>query len=70
MPKSERRQGSRPAKTIVSVAKEEKVDVIMLATHGRGEIERLFLGSIADRVVHQAPCPVFLVPISERRALQ
>jgi nucleotide-binding universal stress UspA family protein len=62
--------GSRPAKTIVSVAKEEKVDVIMLATHGRGELERLFLGSVADRVVHQAPCPVFLVPISERRGLQ
>jgi nucleotide-binding universal stress UspA family protein len=62
-------KGSRPANTIVSVAKEEKVDVIMLATHGRGEIERLFLGSIADRVVHQAPCPVFLVPIGERRVL-
>jgi nucleotide-binding universal stress UspA family protein len=63
-------KGSRPAKTIVSVAKEKKVDMIMLATHGRGEIERLFLGSVADRVVHQAPCPVFLVPIGERRASQ
>jgi nucleotide-binding universal stress UspA family protein len=63
-------EGSRPAKTIVSVAKEEKADLIMLATHGRGEIERLFLGSVADRVVRQAPCPVFLVPIGERRRVQ
>jgi nucleotide-binding universal stress UspA family protein len=63
-------EGSRPAKTIVSVAKEEKADLIMLATHGRGEIERLFLGSVADRVVRQAPCPVFLVPIGERRRAQ
>ncbi len=60
-------KGARPAETIVSVAEEEQVDVVMLATHGRGGLDRLFVGSVADKVVQQAPCPVFLVPIHERR---
>ena len=60
-------QGSRPANTITSVAEQEQVDVVMLATRGRGGIDRLFLGSVADRVVQQAPCPVFLVPVREQR---
>ena len=61
-------EGSRPAKTIVRVAKEEQVDVILLATHGRGGVDRLFMGSVADRVVRSSRCPVFLVPIHERRS--
>ena len=59
--------GSRPATAILEVAEREHVDVIMLATHGRGGMERLVLGSVADRVVHHALCPVFLVPVHERR---
>ncbi len=60
-------RGSRPAQTIISVAGEEQVDVIMMATHGRGGLQRLFVGSVADRVVHHTDHPVFLVPIQERR---
>ena len=59
--------GSRPADTIISVANDEDVDVLMLATHGHGELDRLFLGSVADRIVQNTRCPVFLVPIHERR---
>ncbi len=61
-------KGTRPAETIVQVAEEEGADVVMLATHGRGGFDRLFVGSVADRVVQYATCPVFLVPIHERRA--
>jgi nucleotide-binding universal stress UspA family protein len=32
---------------------------VLLATHGRGEIHRLLVGSVADRVIRMAPCPVF-----------
>jgi nucleotide-binding universal stress UspA family protein len=60
-------RGSRPAQTIISVADEEQVDMIMMATHGRGGLQRLFVGSVADRVVHHTDHPVFLVPIQERR---
>jgi nucleotide-binding universal stress UspA family protein len=55
-------EGSRPATTILDVAEREGVDLIMVATHGRGGMERLFLGSVADRVVHHSACPVLLIP--------
>jgi hypothetical protein len=42
----------------------------MLATHGRGGLDRLFMGSVADRVVQQTRRPVFLVPVQERRIKQ
>jgi nucleotide-binding universal stress UspA family protein len=61
--------GSGPARTVVSIAESEAVDLILLATHGRGGMDRLFLGSVADRVVQNTCCPVFLVPIQERRPL-
>lgn len=59
--------GSQPATVILDVAEREHVDLIMLATHGRGGMERLVLGSVADRVVHHASCPVFLLPVHETR---
>jgi nucleotide-binding universal stress UspA family protein len=59
--------GSRPAETIISIAEEEAVDVVMLATHGLGGLDRLFVGSVAERIVQHTHCPVFLVPIHERR---
>jgi nucleotide-binding universal stress UspA family protein len=59
--------GSRPVETIIRVAEEEDVDVIMLSTHGQGGLEGLLVGSVADRVVQQTHCPVLLVPIPERR---
>jgi nucleotide-binding universal stress UspA family protein len=59
--------GSGPARTIVAVSESEAVDLIMLATHGRGGLDRLFMGSVADRVVQQTRRPVFLVPVQERR---
>ncbi|HNS01479.1 MAG TPA: universal stress protein [Anaerolineae bacterium] len=55
-------EGSRPATTILDVAEREEVDLIMVATHGRGGVERLFLGSVADRVVHHSRHPVMLIP--------
>jgi nucleotide-binding universal stress UspA family protein len=59
-------EGSRPAKTIVRVAQEENVDVVMLATHGHGGLDRLFMGSVADRVVQNTRSPVFIVPAGSR----
>jgi nucleotide-binding universal stress UspA family protein len=59
--------GSRPAATIVRVAEEQDVDVIMLSTHDQGELEGLLVGSVADRVVQHTHRPVLLVPIHERK---
>lgn len=46
---------------IVALARDERADLIVIGTHGRGGIDRVLLGSVADRVVRLAPCPVLTV---------
>lgn len=46
---------------IVTLAKGEQADLVVIGTHGRGGIARALLGSVADRVVRLAPCPVLTV---------
>lgn len=60
-------EGSRPARAIARIAEQENVDVIFMATHGRGGLERLFMGSVAERTLNYTKKPIFLVPIHERR---
>lgn len=55
------RTSSTPAAAIVSYAKEAAIDLIVLGTHGRGGMAHLFMGSVAERVVRTAPCPVLTV---------
>lgn len=50
-----------PAMSIVSYAKEVRSDLIVMGTHGRGPMAHLFMGSVAERVVRLAPCPVLVV---------
>ena len=49
------------AAQIVDYAKRERVDHIVMASHGHKAITRVILGSVADRVAHTAPCPVTIV---------
>ena len=50
-----------PALAIAEYAKEAAVDLIVLGTHGRGAVAQLLMGSVAERVVRTAPCPVLTV---------
>ena len=50
-----------PFVEIVRYAKENNVDLIVLGTHGRGAIAHMLLGSVAEKVVRKAPCPVLVV---------
>jgi len=50
-----------PFEEIVRVAQEEHVDMIVMGTHGRSGLNRVLLGSVAERVVRLAPCPVLTV---------
>jgi nucleotide-binding universal stress UspA family protein len=50
-----------PAEAIVEYAKAEAVDVIVIGTHGRSGFSRVLMGSVAERVVRLAPCPVLTV---------
>lgn len=51
-----------PTDVILQEAEDFNADVIVLATSGRGRARRFFLGSTADKVIRQAPCPVLVVP--------
>ncbi len=53
--------GGEPAREIVRAAEDEQVDLIVMGTYGRSGLSRLLLGSVADRVVRTAPCPVVTV---------
>jgi nucleotide-binding universal stress UspA family protein len=50
-----------PAETIVRVAEERKADLIVMGTHGRTGLQHVLLGSVAEKVVRLAPCPVLTV---------
>jgi nucleotide-binding universal stress UspA family protein len=57
-----------PYKNIVDKAATEAVDMIVISTHGRTGIDHLILGSVAEKVVARAPCPVLVIPRQEREA--
>ena len=46
---------------ILNCAKEEQADMIVMGTHGRKGMDRLLFGSVAEKVLRQAPCPVVAV---------
>jgi nucleotide-binding universal stress UspA family protein len=50
-----------PSDGILHEARTRKSDVIALGTHGRGTVNRMLLGSVAERVLHHAECPVLTV---------
>ena len=50
-----------PFLEIVRYAKENKIDLIIVGTHGRGAIAHMLLGSVAEKVVRKSPCSVLVV---------
>lgn len=50
------------AETIVDHAVRMSADLLVMGTHGRGGFERLLLGSVTEKVLHTAPCPILTVP--------
>jgi universal stress protein A len=54
-------QWGGPVEAIVAYADEHKVDLIVIATHGRTGLSHVLLGSVAERIVREAPCPVLTI---------
>ena len=50
-----------PFQEIVRYAAEQEIDLIVIGTHGRGALGHMLLGSVAEKVVRKAPCPVLTV---------
>jgi nucleotide-binding universal stress UspA family protein len=57
---------SGPAQSIVTYARSANVDLIVMGTHGRGGWSHMLMGSVAEKVVRTAPCPVLTVRHPER----
>jgi len=57
------------AEAIVEYAKAHTVDIIVMGTHGRRALSHLLMGSVAERVVRMAPCPVLTVRHPEHEFL-
>lgn len=55
------------ARTIAEYAAERGIDLIVMGTHGRTGVAHLLLGSVAERLVRTAPCPVLTVRSPEER---
>ncbi len=51
-----------PAEEILDYAKENKVDLIVMSTHGRSGVSRWVFGSVAERVLRHSATPVLIVP--------
>jgi nucleotide-binding universal stress UspA family protein len=50
-----------PDEAITDAARENEADLVIMGTHGRKGVSRLFLGSVASRVIATAPCPVMTI---------
>jgi len=57
---------SSPAMAIVDYARDHDINLIVMGTNGRGVLEHFLMGSVAERVVRLAPCPVLTVRARER----
>ncbi len=51
----------QPVDQILALTRDEHVDLIVMGTHGRTGLARIVMGSVAEQVVRQAPCPVLMV---------
>jgi nucleotide-binding universal stress UspA family protein len=58
-----------PHANIVERAEREGADMIVMSTHGRTGLGHMLLGSVTEKVVARAPCPVLAVPSTERKKI-
>ena len=56
-----------PYVEIVTFARENDIDMIVMGTHGRGFVAHMLMGSVAEKVVRKAPCPVLTVRLPEHK---
>jgi nucleotide-binding universal stress UspA family protein len=62
------RTGEAAQEILAYVAEQGDINAIVMATHGRGGVARLMMGSVADKIVRAAPCPVVTIRAPEESA--
>ena len=61
--------GLHPAQAIADIAREVGADVIVIGTRGHSPVAGVIVGSVTQRLLHVAPCPVLAVPPLDHRAI-
>jgi nucleotide-binding universal stress UspA family protein len=56
----------RPFVEIIRYAREQEIDLVVISTHGRTGLKHALFGSVAEKVIRKAPCPVLVVKRQER----
>ena len=52
------RLGNPAAEILDRLEEEPNIDLVVMATHGRGGVARLLMGSVTEKIIRSAPCPV------------
>jgi nucleotide-binding universal stress UspA family protein len=55
----------QPYGAIVDCAEKERIDLIVMSSHGRSGLSRMLIGSVTDKVLRGAPCPILVVPLEK-----
>lgn len=55
-----------PSVEIIKTAKDNQIDIIIMGTHGRTGLEHILIGSVAERVIRSAPCPVLSIRLPKQ----
>jgi nucleotide-binding universal stress UspA family protein len=59
-------KSGREDEEIITFAKQEKVDLVVMGTHGRTGIEHVFFGSVAEKVLRHSPFPLLIIPCKKK----
>jgi nucleotide-binding universal stress UspA family protein len=60
-------KSGREDEQILKFARDNKVDIVVMGTHGRTGIEHVFFGSVAEKVIRHCPFPVFIIPCKKKQ---
>jgi universal stress protein A len=59
-------ESGREDDKIIEFVQKEKIDILVIGTHGRTGIGHAFLGSVAEKIVRRCPVPVFVIPCKDK----
>jgi universal stress protein A len=59
-------EAGQPFGGIVDCAEKEGIDLIVMSSHGRSGLSRMLIGSVTDKLLRAAPCPVLVVPMKKQ----
>jgi nucleotide-binding universal stress UspA family protein len=60
------KEGDVPT-TIIETAKELQADIIVMGSHSRRGLDKILMGSVAEKVLHHSSIPLFIIPVKDKR---